>query len=143
MSVGINIIFHAKSDTPDLVFVEVENDNGESIGIGQWDEIPESNLRKLRIEMPTNATMIEEVLITIDQIGEKNNVKLCVAEFYDFNDTKELIRRLGFIDTNGHFHYTQARELNGNMSGGMSRNIPARWLERVMPLGLVVRQMLS
>lgn len=51
MTIPINIIFVKGTSGPnDLVFVEVETDDGVSINVGQWVDYPgEPELKKLRI----------------------------------------------------------------------------------------------
>lgn len=51
---AINIIFNSinysghPEEQPDLVFVEIENDNKESVGVGTWHDLPNGH-RVLRI----------------------------------------------------------------------------------------------
>jgi hypothetical protein len=47
---AINIIFRANEDNPDSVFVEVENDDGESVNIGTTAPAdPKTGLWSIRI----------------------------------------------------------------------------------------------
>lgn len=34
----VHIVFAANPDSPDLTFVEIENDQGESISVGKWSD---------------------------------------------------------------------------------------------------------
>lgn len=92
----------------------------------------------MRLHNPQNLTD------ALTRLCEGNQVTLCVAEFYDWDtgSSMDLIRRVGFVDSKGDFHYTQAREINGTMSGGMSRNMPARYVLRTLTLGEAIREIL-
>ena len=35
---AVNFVFAPNPDSPDLTFVEVENDRGESIAVGEWSD---------------------------------------------------------------------------------------------------------
>ena len=46
----INIIFAGEMETPDLHFIEIEDDNGNSISVGEWSDYGGLSFgRKLRI----------------------------------------------------------------------------------------------
>ena len=34
----VNIVFAVNPGSPDLTFVEVENDRGESVSVGEWSD---------------------------------------------------------------------------------------------------------
>lgn len=47
---AINIVFAVVEGTPNLTFVEVENDRGASVGVGEWQPYEDDGIHKLRID---------------------------------------------------------------------------------------------
>ena len=57
----ISMIFRSKTDSPDLTFVEVENEDGESFEFGKWEVFPDPTLAKLHIEIYTDEDIQEAI----------------------------------------------------------------------------------
>lgn len=53
----INIVFAQDPNTPDLTFVEVEDENGKSIVAGDWNLLYRPGYISLELQVPTNSIL--------------------------------------------------------------------------------------
>lgn len=53
----INIVFTEAPNTPDLTFVEVEDENGKSIVTGHWNFQYRPGYISLELQIPTNSSL--------------------------------------------------------------------------------------